>query len=170
MALCALLSNYKCAIIPFMSNIEKLISTRTFTSEYHKGLVSLIFVSNWIISRHQAFFKQYDITLQQFNILRILRGQHPKSASINTLKERMLDKMSDVSRLVERLRKAGLVERKNSDVDRRAVDVMITAKGLSLLSIIDEQIGSLEDTLKESLNDKEVVQLNRLLDKMLDAY
>lgn len=153
-----------------MSNIEKLIAIKTFTSEHHKGLVSLIFVGNWIISRHQAFFKQYDITMQQFNILRILRGQHPKCASINTLKDRMLDKMSDVSRLVERLRKAGLVERKSSDVDRRAVDVMITPKGLALLSTIDEQIETLEDTLKESLNEKEVAQLNKLLDKMLESY
>lgn len=153
-----------------MSNIEKLISIKTFTSEHHKGLISLIFVGNWIISKHQQFFKQYDITMQQFNILRILRGQHPQAASINTLKERMLDKMSDVSRLVERLRKAGLVERKNSEMDRRAVDVMITAKGLELLRVIDDQIATLESTLKDNLNEKEVVQLNRLLDKMLDAY
>ena len=153
-----------------MSNIEKLISIKTFTSEHHKGLISLIFVGNWIISKHQQFFKQYDITMQQFNILRILRGQHPKAASINTLKERMLDKMSDVSRLVERLRKAGLVERKSSEMDRRAVDVMITPRGLELLRVIDGQIECLEDALKNSLNEKEVVQLNRLLDKMLDSY
>lgn len=153
-----------------MSNIEKLISIKTFTSEHHKGLISLIFVGNWIISKHQQFFKQYDITMQQFNILRILRGQHPKAASINTLKERMLDKMSDVSRLVERLRKAGLVERKSSEMDRRAVDVMITSKGLELLRIIDGEIECLEHALKDSLNEKEVVQLNRLLDKMLDSY
>ncbi|GEP96277.1 MarR family winged helix-turn-helix transcriptional regulator [Chitinophaga cymbidii] len=153
-----------------MSNIEKLISIKTFTSEHHKGLISLIFVGNWIISKHQQFFRQYDITMQQFNILRILRGQHPKAASINTLKERMLDKMSDVSRLVERLRKAGLVERKSSEMDRRAVDVMITPKGLELLKVIDNEIECLEDTLKDSLNEKEVVQLNRLLDKMLDSY
>lgn len=153
-----------------MSNIEKLISIKTFTSEHHKGLISLIFVGNWIISKHQQFFKQYDITMQQFNILRILRGQHPKAASINTLKERMLDKMSDVSRLVERLRKAGLVERRSSEIDRRAVDVIITSKGLELLKVIDGQIECLEDTLKDSLNEKEVMQLNRLLDKMLDTY
>lgn len=160
-----------CAIFfPRMSNIEKLISIRNFTSEHHKGLVSLIFVGNWIISKHQAFFKQYDITMQQFNILRILRGQHPKSASINMLKERMLDKMSDVSRLVERLRKADLVERKSCELDRRAVDVKISAKGLQLLKTIDEEIGSLEETLKASLSEKEVVQLNKLLDKLLSSY
>lgn len=153
-----------------MSNIEKLISIRNFTSEHHKGLVSLIFVGNWIISKHQNFFKEYDITMQQFNILRILRGQHPKSASINTLKERMLDKMSDVSRLVERLRKADLVERKSCEADRRAVDVKISAKGLDLLKEIDEKLDKLEEPLKHSLSDKEMVQLNKLLDKILSFY
>ncbi|WP_341834938.1 MarR family transcriptional regulator [Chitinophaga pollutisoli] len=153
-----------------MSNIEKLISIRNFTSEHHKGLVSLIFVGNWIISKHQNFFKEYDITMQQFNILRILRGQHPKSASINTLKERMLDKMSDVSRLVERLRKAELVERKSCEADRRAVDVKISTKGLDLLKEIDEKLDKLEEPLKQSLSDKEMVQLNKLLDKILSSY
>jgi MarR family transcriptional regulator, multiple gene regulator MgrA len=153
-----------------MSNIEKLIATKNFTSEHHRGLVGLIFVGNWIVSRHQQFFKQYDITMQQYNILRILRGQHPKAANINTLKDRMLDKMSDVSRLVERLRKSELVERKSCEMDRRAVDVKITAKGLQLLRTIDGEIDKLDDCLKSSLNDREVVQLNKLLDKVLNAY
>ncbi len=108
--------------------------------------------------------------MQQFNILRILRGQHPKSASINTLKERMLDKMSDVSRLVERLRKADLVERKSCEADRRAVDVKITQKGLELLKEIDDKLHILEATLKDTLSDKEVSQLNKLLDKVLSTY
>jgi MarR family transcriptional regulator, multiple gene regulator MgrA len=86
------------------------------------------------------------------------------------LKERMLDKMSDVSRLVERLRKAGLVERKSCELDRRAVDVIISPKGLQLLKTIDGEIGTLEETLRASLNEKEVVQLNKLLDKLLNAY
>jgi DNA-binding MarR family transcriptional regulator len=153
-----------------MSNIEKLISQKTFTSEYNKGLIGLIFVGNWIVSRHQQFFKKFDITMQQYNILRILRGQHPKAANINTLKERMLDKMSDVSRLVERLRKAGLVERRSSEIDRRAVDVQITEKGLSLLKVMDVDLPDLEDSLKLSLTEEEALQLNMLLDKILMRY
>lgn len=152
-----------------MSNLEKLITQKTFENENQRGLISLIFVGNWITSRHQQFFKQYGITMQQFNILRILRGQHPQAASINILKERMLDKMSDVSRLVERLRKADLVERKNSEMDRRAVDVRINDKGLELLRTIDAAIAHLDSAL-QSLNEKEVIQLNKLLDKMLDSY
>jgi len=153
-----------------MSNIEKLISQKTFTSEYNKGLISLIFVGNWIVSRHQHFFKKFDITMQQYNILRILRGQYPKAANINTLKERMLDKMSDVSRLVERLRKAGLVERKSSEIDRRAVDVMITPKGLTLLETVDKELPDLEDSLKLSLTEDEMLTVNTLLDKVLTRY
>lgn len=152
-----------------MSNLEKLITQKTFENENQRGLISLIFIGNWITSRHQQFFKRYGITMQQFNILRILRGQHPQAASINILKERMLDKMSDVSRLVERLRKADLVERKNSEMDRRAVDVRINDKGLQLLKLIDTEIKQLDNTL-QSLNEKEVIQLNKLLDKMLDSY
>ncbi|WP_212006622.1 MarR family winged helix-turn-helix transcriptional regulator [Chitinophaga sp. HK235] len=152
-----------------MSNLEKLITQKNFGDDYQRGLVSLIFVGNWITSRHQQFFKRYDITMQQYNILRILRGQHPKAASINLLKERMLDKMSDVSRLVERLRKADFVERKSCELDRRAVDVKITAKGLELLSTIDAELSQLNDSFK-SLNEKEIGQLNKLLDKMLEAY
>jgi DNA-binding MarR family transcriptional regulator len=153
-----------------MSNIEKLISQKSWSSEYNKGLIGLIFVGNWLVSRHQQFFKKFDITMQQYNILRILRGQHPKAANINTLKERMLDKMSDVSRLVERLRKAGLVERKSSEIDRRAVDVMITPKGLSLLDEIDLDLPALEDSLNLSLSEDEAKQLNGLLDKILTRY
>lgn len=152
-----------------MSNLEKLITQKSFESENQRGLVSLIFIGNWITARHQQFFKQYGITMQQFNILRILRGQHPKAASINVLKDRMLDKMSDVSRLVERLRKADLIERKNSEMDRRAVDVRINDKGLQLLKQIDTEIGHLDNIL-QSLNEKEIIQLNKLLDKMLESY
>ncbi|MBP1650195.1 MAG: transcriptional regulator, MarR family [Bacteroidetes bacterium] len=153
-----------------MSNIEKLISQKSWSSEYNKGLIGLIFVGNWLVSRHQHFFKKFDITMQQYNILRILRGQHPKAANINTLKERMLDKMSDVSRLVERLRKAGLVERKASEIDRRAVDVMITPKGLALLDEVDVDLPALEDSLNLSLTEEEAKQLNLLLDKILMRY
>lgn len=153
-----------------MSNIEKLISQSNFRSEYHKGMVGLIFVGNWIVSKHQQFFKRFDITMQQFNILRILRGQYPGTANINLLKDRMLDKMSDVSRLVERLRKAELVDRKSCPSDRRAVDVIITQKGLELLEAIDAEIDELQEDITATLSEKEIQQLNKLLDKFLGGY
>jgi DNA-binding MarR family transcriptional regulator len=86
------------------------------------------------------------------------------------LKERMLDRMSDVSRLVERLRKADLLERKSCEADRRAVDVKITPKGLQLLKAIEAEITELDDVLKNVLDGREIAQLNSLLDKVLEQY
>jgi len=153
-----------------MSNIEKLLAQKAFENEYTKGMISLVFVGNWIVSRNQQFFKKFDITMQQFNILRILRGQHPRAANINMLKERMLDRMSDVSRLVERLRKAELLERKSCESDRRAVDVKITPKGLQLLKTIEAEVAQLDAVLKDVLDTQEITQLNGLLDKVLSQY
>jgi DNA-binding MarR family transcriptional regulator len=108
---------------------------------------------------------EYDLTPQQFNLLRILRGQYPKPASITLLKERMLDKMSDASRLVERLLAKGLVERKICPEDRRKVDVVITKKGLKLLEKIDKTDNEMDNYLK-NLSEVEAKKLNELLDKL----
>jgi DNA-binding MarR family transcriptional regulator len=105
------------------------------------------------------------ITLQQYNILRILRGQHPKPATVNLLKERMLDKMPDVSRIIDRLVQKELVSRCTSDRDRRAVDILITDKGLEVLSQLDEAM-RITNVLDEHLTPEECEILNRLLDKM----
>jgi DNA-binding MarR family transcriptional regulator len=103
--------------------------------------------------------------MQQYNILRILRGQYPKPATIKLIKERMLDKMSDASRIVEKLRLKGLVERTICPNDRRNVDVCITEKGLGLLTQLDKHDGEVDAKLS-SLNTEEVAQLNSLLDKL----
>jgi MarR family multiple gene transcriptional regulator MgrA len=126
--------------------------------------LNIIYTSNWFTSQHSAKLKPHGITQQQYNILRILRGQHPNPASIKLLKERMMDKMSDASRLVEKLRLKGLLERKICKADRRNVDVVITPKGLDLLTSLDH----LDDNFKDiiALNKDEVHQLNELLDKL----
>ena len=105
------------------------------------------------------------ITAQQYNLLRILRGQHPDFATIGILKDRMLDKMSDASRLVEKLRLKGLAKRIQSKKDRREVNVFITEKGLELLSNLDPKINEFEDSFGAFLNEDEAKQLNFLLDK-----
>jgi DNA-binding MarR family transcriptional regulator len=110
-------------------------------------------------------FIDYHITSNQYNILRILRGQYPNPATVNLLKERMLDKMSDASRLVERLRVKGLVKRDLSSDDRRRVDVMITEKGLKLLSAIDK-LNEKSDTIFKNLSSGEAKKINDLLDKL----
>ena len=145
--------------------LEEEISQKAFRNNKHKAIVNIIFSYNWLLTNHFKLLKPYDLTIQQFNILRILRGQYPNPATVKLLKERMLDKMSDASRLVEKLRSKGLVDRKVSDKSRRNVDVLITQKGLHLLAEIDKK-NSEFDQLIENLDTRETEQLNNLLDKL----
>lgn len=118
--------------------LEEEISQSKFKNEHHKLGVNIIYTANWLGHHHYRNCKEFDITPEQFNILRILRGQYPNPATVNLLIERMLNKMSNASRLVEKLRKKGLVERKTCKDDRRACDVLITKKGLELLKKLDK--------------------------------
>jgi DNA-binding MarR family transcriptional regulator len=145
--------------------LEDEIKQNSFRNEYHKLAVNLIFTHSWLMSKIYEMLDEYDLTPQQFNLLRILRGQYPKPASITLLKERMLDKMSDASRLVERLLAKGLVERKICPEDRRKVDVIITKKGLKLLEKIDKTDNEMDNYLK-NLSEVEAKKLNELLDKL----
>ncbi len=145
--------------------LEEEISQKHFRNEYHKAAVNVVYTFNWLNNHNVVFFKPLGITTQQFNILRILRGQHPKPATIKLIKERMLDKMSDASRIVEKLRIKGLVERNICSHDRRNVDVCITQKGLDLLSQIDLRNDEADQKFS-ALNPEEIKQLNDLLDKL----
>jgi DNA-binding MarR family transcriptional regulator len=117
----------------------------------------------------QQLFKEYGVTPQQYNALRILRGQHPKPATVGLIKERMIDRNSDASRIVERLRKANFVERVTCENDRRAVDVVITEKGLALLKKLDPIVNTINDPLK-TLDATEIAELNAMLDKILSRW
>ncbi len=146
--------------------LEKEISQKKFKSEYHKAVVNFIFTNNWLTNILRNNFDRHDITMQQYNILRILRGQHPKASTVNLLKERMLDRMCDASRIVERLVQKGLVSRKQNESDRRAVDIHITPSGLSLLEIIDKEEHPAEEAIRKNLSEEETATLNTLLDKL----
>lgn len=145
--------------------IEDEINQKVFNSEYQKLAVNIIFTHGWLLSYHKKLFDKFSITPTQYNILRILRGQYPNPVSVNLLKERMLDKMSDTSRLVERLRVKGLVNRRICKKDRRKSDVKITDQGLKLLEELDPEEKKIEQHLN-SLNLEEAKKLNMLLDKM----
>jgi DNA-binding MarR family transcriptional regulator len=151
-----------------MPSIESLIKQTKFRDEKHKAVVSVMYTANLLNSFHENYFKKYSLTTQQYNALRILRGQYPKPATVNLIRERMMDKMSDASRIVERLRKAGFVERVVSKHDRRAVDVVITEKGLDVLAQI-EKLDEITDHPTEFLDQAEAKELSRLLGKMIDA-
>ncbi|MBX3006461.1 MAG: MarR family transcriptional regulator [Melioribacteraceae bacterium] len=145
--------------------LEDEIQQKKFRNEYHKLAVNIIFTHGWLIEYQNSLLKKYKVTGAQYNILRILRGQHPNPASVNLLKERMLDKMSDASRLVDRLISKGLVDRKICMEDRRRVEVKITPEGLSLLKKIDEHNEEFDNNLVK-LSEQETKTLNDLLDKL----
>lgn len=145
--------------------LEKEIASNKFENNYHKSVVNVLYTYGWVTNLLRKRFDKYHITMQQYNILRILRGQHPHPATVNLLKERMLDKMSDASRIVERLVQKKLVSRCTNDKDRRAVDIMISEEGLEILKKLDLEI-NIQDTLKNNLSEAEANQLSHLLDKM----
>lgn len=145
--------------------LEDEIKQKEFTNDYHKSIVNIMYTFNWLEGQSKDFFKKYDLTSQQYNILRILRGQHPKASTINLLKERMLDKMCDASRIVERLRLKEFLKRSQSENDKRSVDIFISQKGLDLLEIIDKDLEKFYGIMHK-LNKEEVSQLNTLLDKL----
>ncbi|MEM7551775.1 MAG: MarR family transcriptional regulator [Bacteroidota bacterium] len=149
-------------------SLEEDIGQRKFSSARQKALINILYTSNFITAKMNDVFKQYDITKQQYNVLRILRGAHPKSLSINCIKERMLDKMSDASRIVERLHKKGLIKRLVNKKDRRTADVKIKKSGLELLQRSDPAIQEFERFL-DNLNDAEIKDINLCLDKVREA-
>ncbi|MCW3086697.1 MAG: transcriptional regulator, MarR family [Sediminibacterium sp.] len=144
--------------------IEKDIQQHAFRNEHQKATVNIIFSANWLNERIKGLLDIEDITPQQYNILRILRGSNQPMSTLR-IRERMLDKMSDTSRIVERLLKKGLVEKKVCPSDKRLVDVIISKKGIVLLERLDKKNGELDDIL-QSLTPEDAAALNRLLDKM----
>ncbi|MBL6448021.1 MarR family transcriptional regulator [Fulvivirga sp. 29W222] len=146
-------------------NFEEEIQQKKFKSEKQKATLNLIFTSGWLVNRHKEFFKPFGITNQQYNVLRILRGQHPKSISTCVIKERMLDRNSDVSRIVDRLTLKGWVSKEICPNDRRLVDVIISDDGLALLKRMDSAVEKLDSQLG-NLSEKDAKLLNDLLDKI----
>jgi DNA-binding MarR family transcriptional regulator len=145
--------------------IEEDIKSTNFDDNYHKMVINLAYTSGWINNHMRPNFERFNLTQQQFNILRILRGQYPKPATINLLKERMIDKMSDASRIVDRLVQKGLVSRCTNSRDRRAVDIRISDEGLEILKKMDSDFKT-KDFFKQHLTEEEAGQLSDLLDKM----
>src|SRR5687767_7933052 len=122
-----------------MKKIEEEIKQKKFKSARHKAVINLIYTANWLQAKHQSFFKEFGITGQQFNILRILKGQFPQSISATEIKSRMLDRNSDVSRLLDRLEAKNLITKKTCPVDKRASDIFIAEAGLELLKSIEKK-------------------------------
>ena len=133
-----------------------------------KALINIELTNGWQCNIQDNFFKSYQLSHQQYNILRILRGQHPNGVSVNDIRRRMIDKMSNVSRLVEKLKQKGYVVREECAADRRVVFVLLTTVGIALLSEIDKTIGQ-NLTHFNRITVEEANELSRILEKLRDG-
>ena len=148
-------------------SLEKDISQASFRNDYQKAIINLIYTYNWMNEKMKKVFDKEDITAQQYNILRILRGAG-KPISTLQIRERMLDKMSDTSRIVDRLVLKGLAQKNICKNDKRLVDVSISAKGKKLLENIDQHEKDM-DAIFGNLSGTEAKTLNKLLDKIRES-
>jgi len=144
--------------------IQEDINQSKFRNEYQKAGINLIYTFNWVTEQTKNLFEKHGLTAQQFNILRILRGAGEPLSTLQ-IRQRMLDKMSDTSRIVDRLIIKGLVKKNISKIDKRLVDVSITEKGKKLLTKLDGHQDEM-DAVLSNLSDSEAKTLNKLLDKI----
>ena len=146
-------------------SIEQDIRQEKFESEFHKVAVNILFTSSWLYHINSLRLKGHGITPEQYNVLRILRGSHPKALMLAEITCRMIDKSSNATRLVEKLRQKSLVKRDICENNRRQVDIVITPKGLEVLSKIDKESEAWVGMLK-NISKTEAQELNRILDKL----
>ena len=152
-----------------MKTIEEEIKQEKFVSYQQKIVLNILVTANWIRLTQGRLFKQYGISPEQYNVLRILRGQRGAAIGVNGIQERMLDKNSNASRLVDKLVEKELADRKGCPSDRRQVEIFITTKGLELLGILDAPVNNFE---KESsmMSPQEAEILNNLLNKFRTTF
>lgn len=144
-----------------MGDLAKDINS-TFENNRVKAMLNIIYTANWINSCQNEFFKDYGISPQQYNILRILKGAN-KALKVQTIKDRMLERSPNATRLMDKLCAKHYIERFPSEEDRRVVKIAITKQGLDLLASIPKNFNK---DLFKNLNEKEAEQLSNLLDKM----
>lgn len=145
--------------------INDEIKQKEFKSPFQKAVINLFFTESWVQNKFKSFFKEFGITSQQYNVLRILKGHYPDSYTAGQIKEVMLDKTPDLTRLLDRLQAKNLVDRKICEWNRRQLEIVITDQGIGLLN----SIGPVQDNLMSNLNnlsDPEAEQLSDLLDKL----
>lgn len=148
-------------------SLEKEVKQSKFASEHQKALLNILFTASWLGAKNKAYFKKFNISPEQFNVLRILRGSNPNPMRLADIADRMIEKNSNCTRLVEKLKQKELVDRELCKTNRRQVDISITAKGLNLLSRIDSDYDQLV-AFQKSISANEAKELNRILDKLRD--
>lgn len=148
-----------------MGTIEEAIKQKPFKDPYNKLVVNLLYTNSYLVNSQQALFKPHGISPEQYNVLRILRGQNGVPTTVSSIQDRMLNKMSNASRLVEKLKLKGLLRRDECPNDRRQVDILITEAGLNLLNQVQSEVEKANKNIVH-LELEEVTQLNNLLDKL----
>ncbi|NUM49762.1 MAG: MarR family transcriptional regulator [Flavobacteriales bacterium] len=146
--------------------IEEAIKQNTFKNNIQKALVNLVYTGNWLRDIHEKTFKTFDLLPQHFNVLRILKGKHPNPVSPGEIKEVMLDKGHDLTRLLDKLVKQGLVNRKTCNENRRKIDITLTEKGLSKLEEMNKSLDNNTLPINHHVSEKEALLLSDLLDKL----
>lgn len=146
--------------------LEDELKMVEFESPAQRAMLNLIFTNYWIGDRMNKAIKPFDISAQQFNVLRILRGQKGKSLNLMDIQSRMIQKTSNVTRLVEKLRLKGLVERVPCEDNRRKVEISITPLGLQTLASLEPIFQGEQKEIFANLTDEECQQLSNLLDKL----
>jgi DNA-binding MarR family transcriptional regulator len=146
--------------------IEDEIQQKKFQNVYQKAHINILFTASWLNQSAMHSLRPYNISWQQFNILRILRGMSPEPATVKLLTERMIDKMSNASRLVEKLKQKGLVERNHCSEDRRRVNIVLTEEGLQLVNAASKSVDEEVSQVWDRLSDEEAQNLNEILDKL----
>jgi len=146
--------------------IEQAINQRKFRDEHHKVVVNLLYTGNWLRDALGANLKGLGLLPQHYNALRIIRGKHPEPLSAGSIKEVMLDKASDVTRLLDKLEKLNYIQRRLCPHNRRKMDINITQQGLQLLDELDVPMDSFYNDLTARITEEEAKMLSDLLDKM----
>tara|TARA_B100000809_G_scaffold152035_1_gene149395 strand:+ start:29262 stop:29714 length:453 start_codon:yes stop_codon:yes gene_type:complete len=146
--------------------IERQLESTSTLDPFRKAILNLMYTGNWVNEKSGEFFKQYDLTSPQFNILRILRGQKGEAINLQDVQERMISKMSNTTRLIEKLRLKNLVTRVQCEENRRKIEIRITENGLVLLKEIDKTISIHEEKTTKNLSKEEAIKLNELLNKL----
>ena len=146
--------------------LQEILKSTAELSLHKKTAVNFLVTSHLFTEQFQSFFKSYDISMQQFNVLRILRGQKGTPANLATIQERMIHKNSNTTRLIDKLITKKYVERTICPENRRKVEIVITKKGLALLETIDPELQKLEENVFQELTTEEIETLNHLLEKL----
>ncbi|PZX50709.1 DNA-binding MarR family transcriptional regulator [Algoriphagus ratkowskyi] len=148
-----------------MGSLEEAIMQKEFKDPYNKLVVNILYTHSYMVSAQNGILKPFDLSPEQYNVLRILRGQNGVPTTVSSIQDRMLNKMSNASRLVDKLKAKELVERRECPTDRRQVDILITEKGLQILNDLHILMEGFNNQVI-NLSEEEVIVMNNLLDKL----